>query len=531
MKKRIPIILMMILIVCMIAACSSGNTTTNSNANANKGTEPAAQTENTTEPEAQTEDTTEPEPAAPAANLSIMVQNHPAWPLKEDWLVWKVMGDLGHVNLKPLPIQGNWWETIPLIVASGDLPDILWTAGDLFQKYGQEGAFVNYLEHLDKMPNLANFMKQYPEEVKPLLSADGKLYVTPSHDAFDKLQSLFMYREDIFKKNNLQQPTNYDEFYALLKKLKELYPDSTPWVFFNQLSITTILGLNFDTDFGFYFNQSTNSYAYGPSEDNYKAMVEFLNKLYKEKLISTEFLTMDLKQRSDLISNDKAFIINGYINELDSFNQEIRKTNPDFKLAQFTPPVSPMGKQFHSRDLSFLGEGLSVSSKTKELDAALGLIDAMYSEQAKEALSWGVEGQTFTKADGKDQFDGAVANANDRRIKFGLQTPGTSFWVDNDSNLALMSPESKQAAEEGSKFVAPKSFTPAFTKEEQDVLSLNGQAIGKYAEENISKFIIGNRSLSEWNDYVEGYKKLGLDDVLKVYNEAKQRADSTQLGN
>ena len=42
-------------------------------------------------------------------------------------------------------------------------------------------------------------------------------------------------------------------------------------------------------------------------------------------------------------------------------------------------------------------------------------------------------------------------------------------------------------------------------------------------EENITKFVLGQQPLSEWDNYVDQLKKLGIEDVLKVYNDALAR--------
>src|SRR5690606_16388469 len=94
----------------------------------------------------------EPETRKPVT-LSAMVQSHPSYPFRDDWMIWDVYKQLRNVTLDVSGYQGNWWETIPLIIGSGDMPDLMWMSGrDNFHKYGSEGALVDLNEHLDKMP-------------------------------------------------------------------------------------------------------------------------------------------------------------------------------------------------------------------------------------------------------------------------------------------------------------------------------------------------------------------------------------------
>ncbi|MBO9610780.1 MAG: ABC transporter substrate-binding protein, partial [Paenibacillaceae bacterium] len=90
--------------------------------------------------------------------------------------------------------------------------------------------------------------------------------------------------------------------------------------------------------------------------------------------------------------------------------------------------------------------------------------------------------------------------------------------------------ESKEAQEIAVKYMSPSKPSPALTKEEADSIAIKSDAISKYFEENITKFILGSRPLSEWDDYVSGLKKLGVEDVVKVRQKAydRQQAALTQ---
>ncbi|RAP77503.1 extracellular solute-binding protein [Paenibacillus montanisoli] len=531
MKRLFSLILVCTMILALFSACS-GNQSANEEseqnqqvAEENNAAETA--TDEATTDEATAEEATPAEDTGPAPELSIMVQNHPAWPFNEKWLIWDSLEQGANVKLKRYPIQGNWWETIPLIVASGDMPDVFWMGG-MFKQYGPEGAVINLFDHLGEMPNFSKFIEENPDVIKSMLAADGQLYGAPSANAFPALQDFHMYREDIFKKNNIPVPQNYDEFYSALKKLKELYPDSTPWVFWG-LNYLNSLTLNFDTSLDYYFNKNTNSVAYGPIDDSFKEMLVFLNKLYKEKLISQEFLTMDGKMIDDLITSGKAFVYNGYINNMDTYNTNVRQTNPEFTLAHMAPPKGPNGTQVHSEGYYFYGEGLSVSSNSKNKDAAIKFIDWLYGDEGKTAASWGIEGKTFNVVDGKKQFVKEISDLKTATAEYGLKSPGTYTDFDNDMNVALLSAEAKTAVEEGMKYVAPQTLPLSYTPEETEVRSIKGEAIYKYMEENITKFILGQKPLSEWDSYVEGIKKLGLDEMIKIETDAYNRTQSLQL--
>ena len=60
-------------------------------------------------------------------------------------------------------------------------------------------------------------------------------------------------------------------------------------------------------------------------------------------------------------------------------------------------------------------------------------------------------------------------------------------------------------------------------------MSTVGQAIDKHRNETVAKFILGERSLAEWDKYVDEVKKLGLQQVLDIHKAAFERAEKVDL--
>lgn len=44
-----------------------------------------------------------------------------------------------------------------------------------------------------------------------------------------------------------------------------------------------------------------------------------------------------------------------------------------------------------------------------------------------------------------------------------------------------------------------------------------------YVEENIPKFIIGDRSLSEWDIYVQDIRNMGIDEAIEIETACVER--------
>ncbi|RRR02350.1 sugar ABC transporter substrate-binding protein, partial [Streptococcus pneumoniae] len=63
----------------------------------------------------------------------------------------------------------------------------------------------------------------------------------------------------------------------------------------------------------------------------------------------------------------------------------------------------------------------------------------------------------------------------------------------------------------------------SFTTEELDVLTKSEAGLNTFFDENIIKFIEGQRDMSEWDSFINEAKSKDLDKVTKVYNDAYKR--------
>lgn len=516
-KKSISIAMTSVLALSMLAACGGGKSGGESPAPG--GTE-GGSGPNASEAPAKTEQT-----------FTMLTESHPNWPYDKDALVWKILKEKTGVTLNMQIPSGKLEDTINLNVASGNMPDITFMLSlNQANKYGQQGALANILDYVDQMPNFQKWMEKYPDVVKSTLAADGKLYVFPNEGIGETNRMIWMYREDIFKQHNLQPPTTYDELYEVLKKLKELYPNSYPFTFRtgNNLEIMLNLTPAFSTNEGYYVDQSSKEVKYGPVEDNYKNVIGYLNKFYQEGLMPKDWLTVDTKQWQDMVSTSQSFVTIDYISRIDFFNIAMRKENPEFNMQFMAPPAGPGGKALNAYTHTSYA-GMTVSADSKKIPEIMKYLDWFYSEEGRDMLSWGIEGETFVVENGKKKIKSDFIDLTDLRKRTNLSTNGAYTWIDYDAHLAMSSEDLQKAYEEARKYDDILRPLPSFNEAEQELISTKGEAINKHRNETISKFILGERSLDEWDKYVEAAQKLGLEEVIATYKTAFDRAANVQL--
>lgn len=457
---------------------------------------------------------------------TMLVESHPSWPYNKDWVAWKYIEEKTGATFNVQVPSGKLEDALSLTVASGEMPDIMYTLDKkLADKYGMQGALVDILDYVDQMPNFKKWMEKYPEETQGAIAADGKMYIFPNEGISETNRNIWMYRDDVFKKHNLQVPKTYDELYAVLKELKQQYPDSYPFAFRfgNKLQIMRNLSTNFGTNEDFYYDHDKKEWHYGPIEDNYKTLVTYLNKFYKEGLMPPDWLTVDVKQWQDLVSTNRTFVTVDYIGRIDNFNVPLRKDNPEFNMAFMAPPSGIAGVPQKNPYTHFKISGMMIASTSKKIPDIMQVMDFYFSEEGRTLLSWGKEGETYKVENGKKVWIEPYADVGDLRKKTGLGTNGEYTWFDYDSHLVLATPELQQAYVEARKFDAKLDPEPPMNEQEMETMATTYEAILKHREQNVSKFILGERSLDEWSKFVDEQKKLGVDKVLEIHKQAYDR--------
>lgn len=456
--------------------------------------------------------------------ISMLILSHASWPYDESWWIWDKIEEKTNVKLNVTALDiSSFGEKFQLMVASGELPDIVSVDNPAAaNKYGLVGAYVNIKDYLDKMPNLSKFIEKYPEYYELCIAHDGNVYALPVEGMGETNRRGWLYRKDILDKHNLAAPTTMEELYQVLKALKGLYPDSYPLSFRSWANQLPLIAHQWGTRGDIYFDEENKEVKYGPIENEYRDMIEFLSKLYKERLIPQDFLSIDTKQWQDLMSSDTAFVTIDYLSRVDFFNVALRPDNPDYTIAYLAPPK---GGENGEQKLAFTAEMLqsyAINAKSPNVDKIMEFIDYYYSEDAYETLSWGEEGVTYTVEDGEKKFID-VTETMEVRKKYGLSTYGTYLWFDYSSHESTFSDEAVAAYEEARKYENPQIILPAISEEAQDRLTLLKLNVDKAKEEALAKFIIGERSISEWDKYVEELKGWGLDEMLDIYAQVKYK--------
>ncbi len=473
------------------------------------------------------------------AVLNVVIASHASWPYEESWAVWKYIKEAigGTININAYP-ESDYATKFSLIMATPDsFPDIIGFQGrsSEFADYCSQGAFLALDDYADLLPDYNKFWDsldedgQYFKNIRK--SADGKVYYAPIY-GMERQTNIraWLYRKDIFEKHGLKVPETTDELYDVCKQLKKLYPDSYPFSIRSGFTNINVIGASWKPGFMYnaYYDFENEKWSYGAREsETMLEIVKFLNKMVKEKLAPADFFTINTASWQELITTDRGFIMPEYQTRMDFFNAIARKNNPKFNLTAMTPPKGNTKTAAHlvnkwNNDPA----GISVfnTGDKERIANAMRYVNWFYSDEGCEITSWGKEGETYEVKDGRKQFilgDGEVALS-----KYGFQTIGTYLRIDPEAAEAVASEEQSATTDFVLEHTCDK-LNPTqwlqFTSDESKILADHNTSIQTFVTENITKFVIGQRPLSEWDNFQKELNKLPIDDLLSIYETAYNR--------
>lgn len=395
-KRRVWVVLLSLMLATSIIACSN-----------NRAQEPSAAPDGGSVQ------------ASATANESEGAASY--FPLKEQIKVKAMMLDQGRNNqqrvdqeLDKLTNIKFEWDFVPagdiqtkpdLLMASGDLPDIMLLVRPSFEKYQHSGAFIDFAEYLDQMPNLRKHIEKFPDIADFSKTAEGKIYGINNFSRQGDLPFGYIFREDIYKKHNIKLPTTFDEMYDGFKKLKEIYPDISPMVI-RSGHVGLFMYNGYHTSNNIFFDVDRMKYEYGPVTQNFRDALNFMRKLYSEGLIDPEYPVATAERMREKILNGTAFMTLDYIDIMTTMNENGKSIDPDYKLTATLPPITDTGLQARLYVVMPTSNWFYtvINKKSKYVDELVRYLDFLYSDEITDLVNWGFEGETYVVKDGKKEF-------------------------------------------------------------------------------------------------------------------------------
>lgn len=433
-------------------------------------------------------------------------------------------------------------EQFPADIYGGNslAPDII--------KYGMQGGFVALNDLIEKnAPNIKKFLSENPEVKKAITAPDGKIYYIPYVPDGGVARTYFI-RTDWLQELGLKEPKTVEELEKVLVEFRDKDPnkngkkDEIPY--FNDKWQETIRLANL-WGARVYGNDSyavrtvldkSNKMYFAWTADEFKEGIKNMARWYKMGLIDPEFVTRkaNTARQTLLTKENRGGMTHEWVASTSGYNDsaELKKVAPNFKFESMLPPSSSKGPGFeeHMR-ITVKPDGWAISSKSQHQAAAIKMMDYFFTKEGRTLANFGVEGVSYDMKDGKPVFKPEALTAAGGTNKYlwenlGAQLP-IGYWQDYEYEIQW----TNQIGRNGVKMyndakVIINNPTPVlnFNQEEKAVYDRVNSNLNTFCDEQIQKMIMGLIDVdSGWNAYVAECKKLGSDDLVKIYQSAYDR--------
>jgi putative aldouronate transport system substrate-binding protein len=483
--------------------------------------------------------------------LGLLYRDHPNYPYQDDWLVFQELEQEHNVTFDIVNVPlSDWNDRRNLLLGAGDAPEIVPSiyAGDETQ-FVAGGGLLPVSDYLEHLPNFWDKVQRWGLEadIDNRRQEDGKFYILPGLHELNNPQYTFAIRADLFEAAGVtEDPATWDEFADQLATVAEFhgleYGMTDGADNFEVLDATlSVAAPNFGTRGGWNFSEGIwhngSEFEYVGAMDEYRDMIAYFADLYDRGLLDPEAISQD-KDAAD------QKLLNGVVAARGSNYQEIVTLRSNFadlgneeaELRLLTVPAGPAGSNLTPGGR--LESGVVISADAADSDhlvALLQYVDWLYfSDSGLEFAKWGVEGETFTMED-----DGTrVLNEN---IDWGGLNPDAPellnadygfyngvFTLAHGSTADLFLSMHRDETKEYLNAMNEKEELPlpppaALTEEEREQTSLLMGALEDHVQQSTAQFILGQRSLDEWDAYLAELDSLGMSDYMNIVNTAASR--------
>ena len=463
-----------------------------------------------------------------------------------DLLPYQLMEELTGCHVEWIhPAVGGMEEKFNLMIASGNLPDMIvyyWREVSGGAKMYADDDIILPLSGMIKenMPNLSTFNEANPAIAKQYYDDSGEVYSIPfiRKDSELKVFQGPQIRKDWLDKLGLEMPKTPDELYDVLKAFKTRDPngngiaDEIPMSgvkFEGTPQAISNLMWQFGTANGFYIEDG--KVKYGVMEDKFATALSYITKLYSEGLIDHDYLINDRDKMDNKFMNDKV----GFVYSLQP-SKYYSNMNDGTRVVAGVPHLSSAESINNCFDATYLQDvtqvSIAVTTSNSNPSGSLKWLDNFFGGEGYEYMNFGKEGLTFNYENGYPRLTDYILNNPDGKSTqemCGLNLgnyescfPSLQDWRYYEQILTDWGKNAIKTWNESAKIdgIIPEL---SFTEKENEIIARDMSQILTFVSERVNKIVIGNSSIDDLDEIRNSIKKMGIDEVIGVYNDALVR--------
>lgn len=350
------------------------------------------------------------------------------------------------------PPHANHKEKVNLLMASGDMPDVIQTADivDLTPFFADQGQLVELDDYWNSEKGKMVKEKWYSEESFLPSSFGGKIYGIPLRNSVSARTGT-MVRKDWLDKLGLKKPETLEQYREVLKAFTYNDPDGNGKddtygftlrtnftymeTFTGAFDIRTHARVSYDLKDGQLVPQQT--------QEKYKEYLKYMRSLfYEDKVIVPNGIVNTSDQwKKDMFTGIAGMWFHDLSRIDQYFMENMMQANPDWKergieIDYLKPPLnSETGRGGSSNNLDVLG-GVLITKGAKDPKAIFDYFMWVFTDQgALEFAKYGLEGKHHIVKDGKKVWkEGVLRDESQWQVKSMIML--SVYWPIDDEEVA-----------------------------------------------------------------------------------------------
>ena len=321
---------------------------------------------------------------------------------------FKEMNEMTNIDFKFKTATSDQYKTQKqLAFGSQELPDVFF--GGQFTPaeeidYGTQGMLIPLEDLIEEhAPNLKKIMEQFPDLKASITAPDGHIYTLPGLDNLSHSMAPLAWMNGYWlDKVKAERPNTTEELYELLKNFKENDANGNGVDDEIPLTASSIAELRYNILPAFGINQTNGitevngKVKYAFTQDEYKAYLQYLKRLYDEKLLDQQVFSHTWEQYVAKGAENKVGVFPTWPIVMVGF-ADVTEAAKYPLLPALTSDVSndKVVTQF-----SEIKRGrAAITNKNKHPEATMRWLDYMYSPEGSILARLGVEGKNWEWVD------------------------------------------------------------------------------------------------------------------------------------
>ncbi len=482
-------------------------------------------------------------------NMSTFMPNQFA-----DNLAYKKAAELTGVDVDLVCVSTNSnSEQFSLRVASNDLPNVitnvsmLWTQS--FDTAIEDDVFIDLTDMVENnMPAYKECYDQLPEDTKRELHTDSgympKLISINNYPA-GATEGAFI-RTDYLEKVGLDIPTTYEELDEVLHAFQSELGLEEPLMATSGIVHTSnalCSGFGVSGSFSTFPMVSEPYYVvdgqvkFGTIEPGFKEYMEMFSTYYAEGIIHPDFMSKNQNpmEFGGTISSGTTGVFFGETNMVPNYVSDGQSTDPNFAIAPLPPITKEPGETTHfgtvKSPISGRLAGISVTTTDTDYEKLATYLDFFFTEEGALLSAMGVEGNE----------DGSYVYDENGKLQYSdywntielteMEKPTLFIY----SVMPMLCPETPSSYTMDLQFECAPTWDQnadsdyqmptaiSMTAEESEEYYSMYSDIQTLIAENLTKFAVGERSMDEWDSFVQEIIDLGIEDCIAIKQAAVDR--------